>query len=1160
MSRIVSNSNQRRTPHQPNAKYGFALVIAILLMAFLVLMMISVTALTQMGTQLSSQKKQSLMARQNALLALNIALGQLQKYAGPDQRTTARADLDANPTGSITANASWLGVYGSGAPIDYNREPSFIARDITDHSNSKGSQAMLLNWLVSGNENTSFDAVTDIAADGSIVQAPDSFQVTPTMFDPSLASTIPKSNDDLVLLVGEYSAASREDYVAAPLVSIDSPTTGRYAWWIGDEGAKANVTLGMASNDQLKEAFVSAQRTAIELADRTKTNSFDINLLIGDNFDFNASELSNISSLDELSFIAINSPDEMVDAVQENFHDLTPHSQSLLIDSYAGGLKQDLSAALATGATSPADTDYIFTPDDGPLTDDFAVPTWGALRSFAQTTSPQTDGLEPRSPSTTDVGVAPVLTYFALGFRYVAPEGRFEGAPIRLALFPLVVLWNPYTTTINAHEYEVGYQHRFRAILELQVEDENGNWQHKEAVNFNEGAGLHNTLPDYGYVRFRINSPDIPPGASLIFTLQGDQSGAFYDASHSGEPNNVMTNGLNAASHVLLDFGANTARFEAGEENRNFRASGAEMTASYSWATPSLSGRESAVYLGEVNSQGPIGHATSAANDKQWHQSISRFTPARDGPDNLTNGRNTFLQAPGPLEDFVNQPSAVMYVERNFAAAPTASPDYPDVRWIAQSNPRALYTMRSYEDRNPPNISAGLGMQSAWQTFNAEINGLRASAGTSLDSTNGPVDATLFEFRPHDLPLLSLGQLQHANLSYMSTYPAYPIGNSLGDYHFKDSLDQVHLPQTPENGVDISPTDQVTSYYDLSWLLNRALWDRYFVSTVPHAGTGTATDTNNSTIPDQLPNPRIARNGTLTDAELRDAKLAASDLTLQGGFNINSTSEQAWRAVLGGVNQLPYDPESGNASGVRLEAALPRFSKPIDAPEVDATQAWAWQGYRQLTEEQIAELAKNIVVEVRNRGPFVSMGDFVNRRLVDNPATPTDERFKGALQAAIDATFTGSAAINNGTDNAYGASGSNPFYLDSLPNYRGDKFDLDLMKGYTGALANNIPYGSTSAFAPQFLTQADVLSTIGAGLTARSDTFVIRAYGEALNPFTQESESRTWCEAIVQRQIDYLEDTANDPQDALGALSGENRVFGRKFKIVSFRWLSPEEI
>jgi len=53
--------------------------------------------------------------------------------------------------------------------------------------------------------------------------------------------------------------------------------------------------------------------------------------------------------------------------------------------------------------------------------------------------------------------------------------------------------------------------------------------------------------------------------------------------------------------------------------------------------------------------------------------------------------------------------------------------------------------------------------------------------------------------------------------------------------------------------------------------------------------------------------------------------------------------------------------------------------------------------------------------------------------------------------------------------------------------------------------------------------QGDVLQSIGSVLTARSDTFVIRTYGEVLNPLdsTAAPISRAWCEAVVQRLPDY---------------------------------------
>jgi len=95
-----------------------------------------------------------------------------------------------------------------------------------------------------------------------------------------------------------------------------------------------------------------------------------------------------------------------------------------------------------------------------------------------------------------------------------------------------------------------------------------------------------------------------------------------------------------------------------------------------------------------------------------------------------------------------------------------------------------------------------------------------------------------------------------------------------------------------------------------------------------------------------------------------------------------------------------------------------------------------------------------------------------------------------------------------------------------------------------------------TAFAPKYLTQADLLSTLGPHLSARSDTFMIRTYGESLNPVTQAKEGRAWCEAIVQRVPDYV-DASQRPEAKAGGL---NATLGRKFKIVSFRWLGPQDL
>ncbi len=88
---------------------GFALLITIVLMAFLVLIMVSFASLTRVEIAGARNNQQVEQARQNALVSLNIALGQLQKFAGPDQRITATADLAGTVLGDRLSDGSAIG-------------------------------------------------------------------------------------------------------------------------------------------------------------------------------------------------------------------------------------------------------------------------------------------------------------------------------------------------------------------------------------------------------------------------------------------------------------------------------------------------------------------------------------------------------------------------------------------------------------------------------------------------------------------------------------------------------------------------------------------------------------------------------------------------------------------------------------------------------------------------------------------------------------------------------------------------------------------------------------------------------------------------------------------------------------------------------------------
>jgi type II secretory pathway pseudopilin PulG len=1267
---------------------GFALLITITLLAFLVLLLVSLASLTRVETQVASNNQQLAQARQNALMALNIALGELQKYTGPDQRTTARSDMDSTLATTSTQSGRWTGAYGNGVPVGgfgnpnkYDESPVTIQTNLstyyTDPTNAtdpyvlKGSQARLLNWLVSGNESTTFVA----ANSGQITTKGTGITFSPT--DPvvlgggtALSTDIKVKNLPARLLVGPNSATDTSDYVAAPLVPISAVSPGlgaapvaigNYAWWVGDEGAKARLNLPLSTDARNKPlAFASSQRAAIELVDGIhpvgSTAVFAPTDLIGSAYSPSQANLTSLMNTAQLPMLTPASATALATAVKYRYHDLTGYATSVLSDTYAGGLKKDLSKVLAD--TSPVahpspegDTDFIFTPKPNSLPGDtnleMGIPTWGQLRSFAKTTDTSTNpggtpGLTPIPPEmlkvassalpvATTVGIAPIMTYCVMGFKYIAPGGSdsngypVAGNAIRLAGYPIVVLWNPYTTDILPKKYEIGIQRpTYYGRIELQGRSGPLNTAYVwSATNRIENQNLiyaNSSDTTDPYFRFIVdNTKGIKAGQSLVFTLQTSDHGQNYTSA-----GRTLTDAdYNSYNYVLLlpnrgnvigtapappagapytiagvtytpTIGENTYRVGVNKNATKTHYNSAMAAVTYfdtaAWTndyeTFSWSGLGThQAYLSDIvpvsnkpSGSTPYTVSGSTFTSRKWYQSMtwqwvgnmgeapfgwnvsyptdpttSAVLPS--GPD--AGKWSALVQSEGRLEVVGTKPAWRIQVKAHFQELSAA--------WLSQGNPRGFQSTNNklaggYQINftgGGPGNNVGSSWKipaSQWPPFSVTIDpadGLAKSRSGADWWQPGVVDSTLFEFRAGTMPLLSIGQLQHANLGWNASSPAYAIGNSMapsflnaqsfnsGAYTLPAAFDK--LVRSPSDYADpagalanIYANGFFNALYDQSWLLNRALWDKYFVSTVANKGTATdsesASVTPNTTVPLTLPNPRHIRyndDPSNPATTLRDENKVAAHLLLAGGFNINSTSEQAWRAVLGGTNQVSYDP-TGTATGgsAYTGPVYSRFSKPTTN-----STANIWQGYRQLTQAQIVQFAKNIVAEIRNRGPFISLADFINRRTADSTVASStiDERSKGTIQAALDNTTT--------------PAGINP--------------------------------AAPVTFAPQYLTQADVLSTLGSGLSARSDTFVIRTYGEVLDAVNSTASdpvigARAWCEAVVQRLPDYVDPLiAADAQlhtfnpggnAALTLARKTNLAFGRKYKIISFRWLTQNDI
>ncbi len=123
------------------------------------------------------------------------------------------------------------------------------------------------------------------------------------------------------------------------------------------------------------------------------------------------------------------------------------------------------------------------------------------------------------------------------------------------------------------------------------------------------------------------------------------------------------------------------------------------------------------------------------------------------------------------------------------------------------------------------------------------------------------------------------------------------------------------------------------------------------------------------------------------------------------------------------------------------------------------------------------------------------------------------------------------------------------------------------MEAVEGALADAVTAdglhlndpAAVPEFSSQWLTQGDLLGVLAPVLFSRSDTFVIRAYGDAAPLGPRQQVKRAWCEARVQRLPNYV-DATQPAETSPDQLNATNQALGRRFKVVTFRWLTSADI
>ena len=374
---------------------GFALIMTIALLTLLVLLLLGLAALMRVETANSADTQKQVQARQNALLALDLALGQLQKYAGPDQRVTATAQALAEN------HRRYTGVW-----------------DATNHDSAP------LTWLVSGNEGTDGLAVTPATVGANVVE-----------------------------LAGTQTTGVRDEIVAPKQpIQVSSfrgqpglLTVGNYAWWVGDQGVKAPV----ATEDR-SAALTYAPYDVAELRGRVRQQS----ALDAKAAEFEPRDSSNLPYL--RSILAFNQlaflkrPDAAavgLTTLKQNFHLWSPGNFAVLANSKTGGLRQDLSLQPGLlGEAFAAWTHYATYMEDpasvakSPLPNPNIVNAESMRRRYRL------------RPPTIDRGIAagpaPVLALCLLNFDDRTLNGATGTAPIESRLRWIIGLWNPYSSAL----------------------------------------------------------------------------------------------------------------------------------------------------------------------------------------------------------------------------------------------------------------------------------------------------------------------------------------------------------------------------------------------------------------------------------------------------------------------------------------------------------------------------------------------------------------------------------------------------------------------------------------------------------------------------------------------------------------------------------------
>jgi hypothetical protein len=1132
---------------------GFALTITLMLLVLLVLLAVGLLSLSAISLRTGGQSLARAEAEANARLALMLAFGELQQLLGPDQNITAPAGIfDPEPDGAGASGLSHrhlTGVWRARSETleqtpDYSRESSFR------------------RWLVSN------------ADEARVKQA--GFVQQGSLGDP-------------VVMVDGASGP-----VEMPVQAGRLPVgRGALAWWVGDENCKA---LSNPRDDAEREN----QAKPAELLARFATpGAYGMLTLDGfEKFPANSPESDKLVTPGELPLVAA-----AADA-GKFFHDLSPYPRSVLANVTSGALRKDLSLYLERTDLAWREGWGLYESASGmpraPLgpngkialsnPDDHDVLAWKHLHHWYNMHRRQLGDqrdlpvnamfnaipVDPVSNPAWNSGVTrltPVVVrmqmLISLGLQRQSQAA--DAYTMRMYSYPVVTLWNPHNVPMRVTEWST-----FLHTLPLEHTVFKGGVK----VPLSGGGtrnGTYNWGWPHGNMTLRVGGSTGPgltfaPGEAKMLTYTTSQSGDFnahdmiekppaWLPTHAGQPRDLGPISGKAGDRIAISTALatweNSDTSYAGQDFQttfDFRCEPRAIHDGHSWR-----------FQGQMFSS-QVGWRHESANPR------IAFISERNFP-SIT------------IADLDGNPMPFLHLDLRLKTLDEAR--LPNKTWLHTIPFHPFVAATSTAKHRSKGVDASTTFFAHPFTITFEqVSGVEGVFQNRpfFGPSNRPGGQSRIVSAPIPLaPLTSLAQLQNLPLlpidalNWSGYYlQNHAIGNSfaspglrstatrensfpfyLGQYYAwqgGDIAGRLYDGRNWFNNADYTIPGAPAQVVDRSYAANHLLFDEYFFSSLAaqegpvFRRYGTArplrtvvADFFNGVKPLPVAAYRPYEGAGATPAETLDlltsrqgAKptahlLAASKLMVDGGFNINSISVPAWTVVLSAANRKQAVLMPGDSQLSTRQPGTHVVSRNPNPAVGGATEASRWLGYRELRDEETRQLAEAVVRQVKKRGPFRSLGEFVNRRRTEEVALAKS----GALQAALDDPK-----------------------VDINRDYRGGANEISAADiAGTSYKFPAAALGSRYEGTPAYLNQADLLTPIAPIIQARSDTFLVRGYGEARSADGSRITARAWCEAVVQRLPDYI-DATDLPEVARDRLKSPlNRLFGRRFVMISFRWL-----